>query len=83
MSDFKKFSIVERITGGPAAPVEAPPTTKPQPKTEPTRRESPTPTRREDPWRRKDVSPNTAPRPKAAFGLDTTYSESARRIIGA
>jgi hypothetical protein len=63
-----------------AAPTEAP--TKPavRPKTEP--RPAHSPHKRPDPWRRREIKPGEEPRPKAAYGMDQTYTEGrAARIV--
>lgn len=66
--------LLDRLFSGPTAPVEAPP--KPDVKPDaPPRPSTPAPGR-PSPWRRKEIKPGEHPRPKAAYGLDTTYSEA-------
>jgi hypothetical protein len=65
--------------GGTEAPTEAPPTTKPG--VEPARPDK-SPDEPETPWRRRDVEPGQEPAPKAAYGMDQTYTDSnARQVI--
>lgn len=56
-----------------SAPATCPPGTKPGIAPTPTKRPGKT---RPNPWRRKEPAPGEKVRPKAAYGLDTTYSES-------
>jgi hypothetical protein len=60
-------------------PVQAPPETRPGvAPARPTER----PDQPETPWRRRDVEPGEEPGPKAAYGMDTTYTDSnARQVV--
>jgi len=71
------------LTGGTEAPTEAPQTAPPEtaPTTRPSERPS-APDAPPDPWRRRDVDPGEEPAPKAAYGMDQTYTDSdARRVV--
>lgn len=77
---MKAREFFERMGAPEAPPVEAPPQTTPAapPQT------SPAPAQQPDPWRRREMEPGEAPEPKAAYGMDTTYTESnAQRVVSA
>ena len=59
---------LERLYGGPAAPVEAPPKPGIKPGIRPAERPgAPGPGRRQSPLRRKDIKPGQEPAPKSRF----------------
>jgi len=72
-----KFFAKHRAGGPEAPPVEAPPQTAPQ--TVP--QERPATPQQPDPWRRREMEPGEEPAPKAAYGMDTTYTDSAAERI--
>jgi len=74
----RKFFATHR--GG--APDIAEPTTQPTTTPAPAPAEpSPGQPQTPDPWRRREMEPGEEPHPKAAYGMDTTYSESARKVV--